>query len=609
MQELNLAGNFIRRTAARDLLRSLQDNRTLTKLNLASNQIQDTSLLDAIAYLEGNHTLTELDLSHNRIESRGCIALSYLASRPTSAFRRLHLMGNAIGEMGYCFAMMMMREVAMTATRSPPSNASSAPAALTAAMSASSRTQSRQRGGGDILENDEEDINEHHSKDPTASHQPEDSTMERLLHIFCEAKKCPEELGGLQFWNAWGKLQVNLQDPYERTVACYLLDRINQHPFATIVDVKYYNPTIKAYEHPMLKRQADILADTSTSTSSATNKASNTTSPPSSLEEVMRSLAHLLGIPALPESVITTAYQHQETLRPWVQDPRCHGRLIVFLLQQVLMVWLNGNSASDVSAHGLLSSLKATAAAGTTTATAQQHHQPPPLLSMFPTGSLAGCEITALESINRWLSEGNPYNQGHAIDRLKVIHIMMAQWLSQTIVETATLHHRPPSPYMMYNAGGSFERWQLPTVGSLQWNLRMPESHGIQSFQWTDPSFQVFVRSLHRLPKEHHSIASYFYQVIDIAARTQENVLQVTCIQAEWILKHILKRRLTNHIEIIEKLLFQLSTPDETRRFLIRNLYFHEVCGSSALPSPCAVALTISCISLCSVLFCSDVDP
>jgi hypothetical protein len=554
------------------LLRSLQDNRSLTKLNLASNQIQDASLLDAIAYLEGNRTLTELDLSHNRIESRGCIALSYLASRPTSAFRRLHLMGNAIGEMGYCFAMMMMREVAMTATRSP-SNAPTAPAAAAAAASTSSTTASAsspsrsRRGGGDILENDE-DIDDL-GKDTTMP--PGETTPERLLHIFCEAKKCPEELGGLQFWNAWGKLQVNLQDPYERTVACYLLDRVNQHPFATIVDVKYYNPTIKAYEHPMLKRQADILTDI------ATNKAAAmTTTSSSSLEEVMRSLAHVLGVPSLPESVITTAYQHQETLRPWVQDSRGHGRLVVFLLQQVLMVWLIGNTASDVSAHGLLSSLKPTAT--TTTTTAAAHHPPPTLLSMFPTGSLAGCEITALESINRWLSEGNLYSQGHAIDRLKVIHLLMAPWLSHTIVETAVLNHRPPSPYMVVNAGGTYERWQLPTVGSLQWHLRMPESHGIQAFQWTDPSFQVMVRSFHRLPKENHSIGSYFYQVIDTAARTQENVLQATCVQAEWVLKHILKRRVTNHIEIIEKLLFQLSTPDETRRFLIRNLYFHEVC-------------------------------
>jgi Ran GTPase-activating protein (RanGAP) involved in mRNA processing and transport len=527
IKSLDLSDNFVHKSAACELLRSLQANQSLSSLNLSGNQIQDSALLPAIDSMESNCHLQELDLSHNQIESRGCAALSYICSRPHSSMRRLNLIGNCVGNMGYCFAMLMMREVAIRN--------------VTPKDTKSSTTFQEMKGGE--LENDGEngDSRFDHSNSP------------QLLHILCETKRLDEDTGFLQFWSAVGRFQVNLQDPYERTVARYFLDRLDQHPFGSITEIKYFNPVTRTSEYLLLKRSEDIPHGDSVTASVAHTGAHSS----SSLVENLLSILQIsFGIRHLPPTMSSLLYQHQETLVQWRSDSTQHGKLLTFILQN-LLTGLFGSDSKDVSPSSILSLSPSFGFSDT-------------LALSIHNGSLAGCDMSAQENVNRWFSEGNIYNQTNELDRLKVIHIMMNRVVSQWITS-------PTSPYVVYSAGSSYDKWIPPTSGNMQLKIRLPDSFGIRAFGMSDISFQAFLRSFSQLPKEYYNISAYFAQLLEISYRQKENVLQVTCEQAEWILKHLRKGNAMNHIEATEKLIFHIATPDDTRRFLIRNLYFHEL--------------------------------
>ncbi len=56
-----------------------------------------------------------------------------------------------------------------------------------------------------------------------------------------------------------------------------------------------------------------------------------------------------------------------------------------------------------------------------------------------------------------------------------------------------------------------------------------------------------------------------------------DNILHLTCEQAELVLKIVFAAKKGFHLNGIERLLFQIADSNDIRRFIIRNCYFHEV--------------------------------
>jgi hypothetical protein len=62
-----------------------------------------------------------------------------------------------------------------------------------------------------------------------------------------------------------------------------------------------------------------------------------------------------------------------------------------------------------------------------------------------------------------------------------------------------------------------------------------------------------------------------------ILNNTTTRILNLTCDQAEIILIKFYGLKFISHVELVEKLLFQIINFDEVRSFLTRNLFFDEV--------------------------------
>lgn len=165
------------------------------------------------------------------------------------------------------------------------------------------------------------------------------------------------------------------------------------------------------------------------------------------------------------------------------------------------------------------------------------------------------------------------------LDRLQFL-----QLLSTRLVDT--LLTIPPAPFLVpsvgsgqYDAENSNRKWQVPETGLMTLASAIPLVKGLKTQAFPDHAFHIFLRSFATLPRHFHSLAGYFETLLTVAYESalKENILLLTCEEAEWILRLLLAQKLGHVVHWVEKLLIQLVSPVEVRRFLVRNLHPHEV--------------------------------
>lgn len=112
LRELRVAGNNINKEHAKNFAQKLALNTCLCNLDLSYNEIHDLEARMIGKALHSHHSLTRLDLSFNAIGSKGAITIAYAAQQPHSALQYIDLNGNSIGKMGGIYMLRAMRTVA-----------------------------------------------------------------------------------------------------------------------------------------------------------------------------------------------------------------------------------------------------------------------------------------------------------------------------------------------------------------------------------------------------------------------------------------------------------------------------------------------------------------
>ncbi len=225
LQELCVSNCAIHKQHALYFATQLSLNKSLLKLDLSRNDISDAEARALGKALHSHRALTHLDLSYNNLSSKAAITVGYAAQLPESALQYVNLNGNSLGKLAGVYMLRAMRTVA-SYHYSTKNNSDTVSAVNTSTTTAATSIN------GTTL-----------------------STTRRLLTIDYKVTLTQFSDDSILDTHHPHKLYtLNLQDPYDYTIARMLLDQADRHPTATFRVIKHLHPNSHLWEHIHLGR-------------------------------------------------------------------------------------------------------------------------------------------------------------------------------------------------------------------------------------------------------------------------------------------------------------------------------------------------------------------
>ena len=213
LQDLSVSNCAIHKQHALYFATQLSLNKSLLKLDLSRNDISDVEARALGKALHSHRALTHLNLSYNNLSSKAAITIGYAAQLPESALQYVNLNGNSIGKLAGVYMLRAMRTVASY------------------------------------------HYNAKNNNDPVGGLSTSTTTARRLLTIDYKVTLTQFSDDSILDTHHPHKLYtLNLQDPYDYTIARMLLDQADRHPTATFRVIKHLHPNSHLWEHIHLGR-------------------------------------------------------------------------------------------------------------------------------------------------------------------------------------------------------------------------------------------------------------------------------------------------------------------------------------------------------------------
>jgi hypothetical protein len=130
----------------------------------------------------------------------------------------------------------------------------------------------------------------------------------------------------------------------------------------------------------------------------------------------------------------------------------------------------------------------------------------------------------------------------------------------------------PPTSRTYWAALNTVHPWAVPAAGLLHLELDHPHLPPTIHQVLSNESLSALLRQVTGGDDSQRALD----QIEQILLGTS-NELFLTCPQAEVILVRFAKFRTHSHFSLVESLCYQMVSPMEVRRFIVRNLYFSEV--------------------------------
>jgi hypothetical protein len=134
----------------------------------------------------------------------------------------------------------------------------------------------------------------------------------------------------------------------------------------------------------------------------------------------------------------------------------------------------------------------------------------------------------------------------------------------------------PPTSRTYWAALNTSHPWAVPTSGLLHLELDHPHLPPTIHQVLSNESVTALLQQVTGGDDSQRALD----QIEQILLGTS-NELFLTCIQAEVVLLRFAKFRTHSHFSLVESLCYQMVSPMEVRRFIVRNLYFSEVSALS----------------------------
>ena len=605
LKDIYIAGNNLRRQCMQQLADALIKNKGLELLNLSNNNISDQDARMLGRALHSHRTLTYLDLSLNSISSKGAITIAYAAQQPDSALQYVNLNENSIGKLGGVYMLRAMRTVASYSDPGHYKNARH--------FTQGTHTDSSS-GEVDII------------------------PIRRKLTIDYKVTVLPfKDENIYDIYHPVKHYELNLSDAYDYTIARMLIDIADRHPFAQFKCLKYLQPGSHLWEYIHLTRgglfelpvgfgltsaqiwiehsnditiaietiQAAKIAEIQSFSSKRKDqqgrrkafRASTSADPdeteknPDGIEkcnpdetEKNDRLASILTLN--PPNNITDITKHvkhktrsarhiisrigqkigfhfEEKIINRIIDRLCmvsaeargkFATLLEIIYQEVFSVLSPKDNTSSVKYNG-------------------NKDQNAMLLSMHIIAeqmSLLGAykdvtlndEISAIDRVRRFISECDLSETKTRLSLHWYLQLMMARQLESI----------PPTSRTYWTALNTAHAWIVPSTGLLHIELTYPLLPPTAHHYLTNNSMLALLSQI----TNNNTTERALDQVEQVLQGTA-NELCLTCSQAEVILLRFMKFKTHSFFNLIEKLVYQIVSPMETKRFLVRNLYFSEV--------------------------------
>lgn len=589
LRELLVAGNNIHKQHAKTFAQKLASNTSLCYVDLSYNEIHDVEARLIGKALHSHHSLVQLDLSFNAIGSKGAITIAYAAQQPHSALQYINLNGNAIGKMGGIYMLRAMRAVAAYPYTVAPSK-----------LAAASADQE-----ADPLHPGEETVH-----------------YRRMLTIDYKVTVLPHKDENIyDMSKPLKQYALHLSDPYDYTIARMVLDIADRHPLASFKSVKYLHPSSHLWEFIHLGRGGlfEPLADpglTATqiwaehlgeiNTAVAAIQAAQfaeiqagggggtrgggkrrqafrapTNNSPTSTQVRLDSL--------LPTTSANDAASAEHDATKHIRHKTRHARHVLYrvgiklgfnfeeeilarIIDRLCRTTLEDRAKLITLLEIIYHELYMVLSERDKTVRSQQDIN----LMILPASVIAnhmsifgsfkdselGTLIPAPERAKRLISESDLSEERVHLSLKWYLQLMMARQVDAL----------PASSRTFWTMLNTTVHWAVPSEGQLNIELHYPLLCPTVYHSLSNTAMMALVAQV-----THNSDSERALDQIEQVLQGTANELFLTCAQAEAILVKFTKFKTHSHFMLVESLLYQIISPFEVKRFIVRNLYFSEV--------------------------------
>jgi hypothetical protein len=593
LQELRIAGNNLRKQCVLMLAEKLAHNESLRLLDLSRNDIGDHEGRQLGRALHSHHVLTHLDLSQNHISSKGAITVAYAAQQPDSALVYVNLNENTVGKLGGVYMLRAMRAVASYSDLGHHKQAQHCP---------------------------------RRELDPSESGAAE-LPGRRMLTIDYQVTVLPAKDENIYDVHTPLKhYALNLADPYDYTIARMLVDLADRHPAASFKSLKYLQPGSHLWEYIHLGRgglfelpteygqtAAQVWSDHAAQISEAvetiqaakiaemqvhssgnkdkTGRRKAFRAPTAKGNDGVTAnerLGSAISITQSPGgrsgSVATTGsenkhFRHQtraarhvlyrigarlgfafdEDILFRIIDKLCGAApearvklvtLLQIIYQQVFAVLVDKDSGRRSAQDNV------------------EMHLPAPVvaeqMSIFGVhkDNDLNAVLPALDRVRRLISETDLAEDKTRLSFKWYMQLMMARQLDVL----------PPTSRTYWAALNTTHPWAVPSAGLLHVELTYPPLPPTIHHVLSNDSLLAFLAQVTNYRDSQRALDQ-----IEQVLQSKNNELFLSCAQAEVVLLRFSKFKAHSHFSLVESLTYQVVSPVEARRFIVRNLYFSEV--------------------------------
>lgn len=518
----------------------LQENSTLQHLDVSGNFLKRGLAISLFSKLSINKSLTSLNASFNQLSDLEA-AYCAMSIEENSTMTNLDLSSNMFGSRG-CIAL---------------SHCSSRPSCGLRLLNLNGNLVSELAGSYafqcmvDVARRVDVPLpaqseGKKTSRDAQRAQTGEYAVDPKILHIACQpSRKSDQDLAGFNPFTPGGQYDLDMSDPFHRAIAKICLKEADGNPLAKIHHIKWLNPLFGAYEHATLQR-----------------KTLPSNVEQSAVEEVV---SQLILLSRNPETIPSDA-RYLLSMKKQV-GLNLTDTLLSFILSELKYFNFSNNSTSLLDCYTLLLCWVYEYLRDRRSILdihQLMHHTDvldicPLALPSEPTGS----GDLKKSQLFKYISELGLNDLDSTISKEQFIK----NWLERSL----KLHSLPPCAEFISQANRA--PYVVPATGKLSIDCSLPSVDALESKTFNIHGFDWFVNSFALNPSSFANLITFFNRVLT----ARDSVLHLSCEQAEFVLALLDDTNGSTHADYVEKLLHQIHNAYDCRRFLIRNMYFHEV--------------------------------